>query len=283
MPTGATGELLTRGPYTPRGYYRAPQHNQRAFTPDGWYRTGDLVRWHPSGNLVVEGRLKDLVNRGGEKVSIDEVEDLVRAVPGVGDAAALALPDPALGERVGVCVIPGEGPRPTLETIHSFFAARGVAAFKWPELLHLVEEFPLTPVGKVDRRALRERVLVLTRVSVPVQPSAATGRPAPAPGPDEARGPRTSVHGPRISRPHASQRKEQAMPHISGGRCAARHRNAAPQGRRPSRARHLETRGDPALLPRRARPAPGPRHHRDGLGHRGLPRLRALLLRPRQG
>ena len=137
------------------------------------------MRWHPSGNLVVEGRLKDLVNRGGEKVSIDEVEDLVRAVPGVGDAAALALPDPALGERVGVCVIAGEGPRPTLESIHSFFAARGVAAFKWPELLYLVEEFPLTPVGKVDRRALRERVLVLTRVRVPVQPSAATGAPRP--------------------------------------------------------------------------------------------------------
>jgi 2,3-dihydroxybenzoate-AMP ligase len=180
VPDGATGELLTRGPYTPRGYYRAPQHNQRAFTADGWYRTGDLVRWHPSGNLVVEGRLKDLVNRGGEKVSIDEVEDLVRAVPGVADAAALALPDPALGERVGICVIPGDGPRPTLETVHAFFAARGVAAFKTPELLYLVEEFPLTPVGKVDRRTLRERVLALAEVSVPAQPKA---QPSEAPAP----------------------------------------------------------------------------------------------------
>ncbi|GGU40057.1 (2,3-dihydroxybenzoyl)adenylate synthase [Streptomyces violascens] len=180
VPDGATGELLTRGPYTPRGYYRAPQHNQRAFTADGWYRTGDLVRWHPSGNLVVEGRLKDLVNRGGEKVSIDEVEDLVRAVPGVADAAALALPDPALGERVGICVIPGDGPRPTLETVHAFFAARGVAAFKTPELLYLVEEFPLTPVGKVDRRTLRERILALAEVSVPAQPKA---QPSEAPAP----------------------------------------------------------------------------------------------------
>ncbi|MFG2718373.1 (2,3-dihydroxybenzoyl)adenylate synthase [Streptomyces sp. NPDC048416] len=186
VPRGATGELLTRGPYTPRGYYRAPQHNQRAFTPDGWYRTGDLVRWHPSGNLVVEGRLKDLVNRGGEKVSIDEVEDLVRAVPGVADAAALALPDPALGERVGVCVIPAEGRRPTLETIHAFFAARGVAAFKRPELLHLVAEFPLTPIGKVDRRTLREHILALSRASVPTQPAA---RPAAHPATEPSQAP----------------------------------------------------------------------------------------------
>ncbi|WP_405723159.1 AMP-binding protein [Streptomyces sp. NBC_01537] len=174
VPDGQTGELLTRGPYTLRGYFRAPQHNRRAFTTDGWYRTGDLVRWHPSGNLVIEGRIKDLVNRGGEKVSIDEVEDLVRAAPGVADAAALALPDAVLGERVGVCVIVEDGHRPTLESIRAFFADRGVAAFKWPALLHLVAEFPLTAVGKVDRRTLRDHVLQFSEAAVPAQRSAST-------------------------------------------------------------------------------------------------------------
>ncbi|HEU5322185.1 MAG TPA: AMP-binding protein, partial [Methylomirabilota bacterium] len=83
VPEGRVGELECRGPYTIRGYYRAEAHNAVAFTPDGFYRTGDLVRRHPSGNLVVEGRKKDLINRGGEKISAEEVEDLILAHPAV--------------------------------------------------------------------------------------------------------------------------------------------------------------------------------------------------------
>ncbi|WBO65003.1 (2,3-dihydroxybenzoyl)adenylate synthase [Streptomyces camelliae] len=151
---GETGELLTRGPYTPRGYFRAPEHNVRAYTPDGWYRSGDLVRRHPSGNLVVEGRIKDQVNRGGEKIAIDEVEDLVRRVPEVADAAAVALPHPVLGECVGVCVVPVPGSEPTLARIRAHFEERGVAAFKHPDELRLAPTLPLTAVGKVDRKRL---------------------------------------------------------------------------------------------------------------------------------
>ncbi|MFE9881061.1 AMP-binding protein [Streptomyces sp. NPDC005784] len=151
---GETGELLTRGPYTPRGYLRAPDHNTRAYTPDGWYRSGDLVRRHPSGNLVVEGRIKDQVNRGGEKIAIDEVEDLVRVVPGVAVAAAVALPHPVLGECLGVCVVPAPGAEPTLAHIRALFRERGVAAFKYPDELRLSPALPLTAVGKVDRKQL---------------------------------------------------------------------------------------------------------------------------------
>jgi len=74
---GELGELVCRGPYTIRGYYRATEHNRVAFTDDGFYRTGDMVRRHPSGNLIVEGRRKDLINRGGEKISAEEIEILL--------------------------------------------------------------------------------------------------------------------------------------------------------------------------------------------------------------
>jgi 2,3-dihydroxybenzoate-AMP ligase len=156
---GGTGELLTRGPYTPRGYYRAPEHNARAFTPDGWYRSGDLVRWDATGNLVVEGRVKDLINRGGEKISAPEVEAVVDLLPQVRRATAIALPDPEYGELVCVCVVLHNGQTLTLERVRDLFAEQGVAKFKHPEQLEIVADFPLTGVGKVDKKALRATIL----------------------------------------------------------------------------------------------------------------------------
>lgn len=156
---GGTGELLTRGPYTPRGYFRAPEHNARAFTPDGWYRTGDLVRWHSNGNFVVEGRVKDLINRGGEKISAPEVEALVDTLPAVRAVSAIALPDPEYGELVCVCVVLHSGQTLTLAEVRDLFAAQGVAKFKHPQQLEVVADFPLTAVGKVDKKALRQQIL----------------------------------------------------------------------------------------------------------------------------
>lgn len=159
VPFGGTGELLTRGPYTPRGYFRAPEHNARAFTPDGWYRSGDLVRWEPTGNFVVEGRVKDLINRGGEKISAPEVEAVVDTLPQVRRSSAIALPDPEYGELVCVCVVLHSGQRLSLEEIRATFAEQGVAKFKFPQQLEIVTDFPLTAVGKVDKKALRAEVL----------------------------------------------------------------------------------------------------------------------------
>ncbi|MGH3760841.1 (2,3-dihydroxybenzoyl)adenylate synthase [Actinophytocola sp.] len=167
VPTGGTGELLTRGPYTPRGYFRAPEHNAIAFTPDGWYRSGDLVRWDASGNLVVEGRVKDLINRGGEKISAPEVEAVVDTLLEVRRATAIALPDPEYGEQVCVCVVLHSGQKLTLERVRALFTERGVARFKHPQRLEVVAELPLTPVGKVDKKALR--ALILARDSAPGQ------------------------------------------------------------------------------------------------------------------
>jgi salicylate---CoA ligase len=153
---GEPGALLTRGPYTPRGYYRAPEQNARAFTPDGWYASGDVVRRRPDGNLVVEGRDKDMINRGGEKISAEEVENLVYRMAGIAQVAAVAAPDAELGERVCVFVVPRPGTDITLAAIRDGMATAGVARFKWPERLEVVAELPVTKVGKLDKKALRE-------------------------------------------------------------------------------------------------------------------------------
>jgi 2,3-dihydroxybenzoate-AMP ligase len=157
VPDGEVGELTVRGPYTLRGYYRAPEHNARAFTPDGFYRSGDLMRRHPSGSYLVEGRIKDLVNRGGEKISAEEVEGLILGHPAVRNVACVPVPDPVLGERMCACVIPRDGLTLTLPELVEYLLGRGVARFKLPERLELVEDFPLSPFGKVSKRALAER------------------------------------------------------------------------------------------------------------------------------
>ncbi|MFI5780232.1 (2,3-dihydroxybenzoyl)adenylate synthase [Nocardia sp. NPDC051570] len=154
VPLGVEGELLTRGPYTIRGYYRAPEHNSRAFTPDGYYRSGDLVRRLPTGHLIVSGRIKDVINRGGENISCDELEEHLLAHPAVRHAAAVGLSDPALGEKVcAALVVTGE--MPSLAELKTFLSARGLATYKLPDTLRRVESLPLTAVGKIDKKALR--------------------------------------------------------------------------------------------------------------------------------
>ena len=158
VPDGTAGALITRGPYTPRGYYRAPEQNARAFTPDGWYRSGDIVRRRDDGNLVVEGRDKDMINRGGEKISAEEVENLAYQLPQVAQAAAVAMPDPALGERVCLYVVLRPGSRLSLHDVRASMSSAGVASYKWPERLEIVDELITTKVGKIDKKALRQHV-----------------------------------------------------------------------------------------------------------------------------
>jgi 2,3-dihydroxybenzoate-AMP ligase len=107
---------------------------------------------------VVEGRDKDMINRGGEKISAEEVENLVYRMPGIAQVAAVAAPDAELGERICVFVVPEPGRDITLGAIRAGMAAAGVARFKWPERLETVTELPVTTVGKLDKKALRERL-----------------------------------------------------------------------------------------------------------------------------
>jgi len=157
VPEGEVGELTVRGPYTLCGYYRAPEYNERQFTPDGFYRSGDLMRRHPSGAYMVEGRIKDLVNRGGEKISAEEVENLILTHPAVRNVACVPLPDPVLGERMCACVIAREGAELTFDELTAHLLALGMAKFKLPERLELMADFPLSPFGKVSKKALVER------------------------------------------------------------------------------------------------------------------------------
>jgi len=158
VPEGEVGELWTRGPYTLRGYFRAAEHNARAFSPDGYYISGDLMRRHPSGNYVVEGRKKDLINRGGEKISAEDVENVILAHPAVHNVACVPMPDPVLGERMCAYIIPKSGQRVTLDELKRFLEGQDLAKYKWPERVELVEEFPLSPFGKVSKADLTKRI-----------------------------------------------------------------------------------------------------------------------------
>ncbi|MSO21052.1 MAG: (2,3-dihydroxybenzoyl)adenylate synthase [Acidobacteria bacterium] len=156
---GEVGELITRGPYTICGYYKAEEHNQSAFTTDGFYRTGDMVRLHAAGplagNVSVEGRKKDMINRGGEKISAEEIENLILGHDSVHMIAVVAMPDAVMGEKSCAFVIPRPGRTLALAELCAFLVSRNIAKFKLPERLELVEAFPLTHVGKVSKKDLR--------------------------------------------------------------------------------------------------------------------------------
>lgn len=150
---GESGELLTRGPYTIRGYYRADAHNARVFTPDGFYRSGDLVRCTAQGNLVVEGRIKDQINRGGEKIAAAEIEQHLRDHPAVQDVAVVAVPDSHLGERTCAFLI-APMDVPDLASLHDFLRGHGLPRHKMPDQVELARSWPLTAIGKIDKRQL---------------------------------------------------------------------------------------------------------------------------------
>ena len=155
---GEVGELSCRGPYTLRGYYGVPEYNAKQFTADGFYRSGDLMRRHPSGNYVVEGRKKDLINRGGEKISAEEVENLILSHPAVQNVACVPMPDAAMGEKMCAFVILKPGQTLTLAELVGFLQRYEIAKFKLPERLEVLAEFPLSTFGKVSKKALAERV-----------------------------------------------------------------------------------------------------------------------------
>lgn len=157
VPAGEPGRLTTRGPYTIRGYFRAAAHNRLAFDADGFYHTGDVVRQTPSGHLIVLGREKDQINRGGEKIAAEEIETLLLRHERIVQAAVVAVPDPSLGEKSCAFVVCRDG-MPKAHLLRKHLRACGIADYKLPDRFVELEALPLTPIGKPDKMRLRARL-----------------------------------------------------------------------------------------------------------------------------
>jgi len=157
VPHGAEGELLVRGPYTINGYFRAESDNARSFDPDGFYRSGDLVRRRADGYLEVTGRVKDVIHRGGETVAAGDLEEHLRAHPAISSAAAVALPDPYLGEKICAAVVFAGDPM-TLTELNDYLDQRGVARHARPDVLTQMTALPTTAVGKIDKKAIARQL-----------------------------------------------------------------------------------------------------------------------------
>jgi 2,3-dihydroxybenzoate-AMP ligase len=156
---GQAGELAFRGPTLFAGYFEQPQETAEAFDQEGWFYTGDLCFQDQHGNLHIVGRKKDTIKRGGETIIPREIEELLYTHPKVLHAAVIGMPDQRLGERVCAYVVPRGGEVLTLHEIVSFLRAKGIATFKLPERLELVQELPITPPSKIQKNVLREDIL----------------------------------------------------------------------------------------------------------------------------
>ena len=158
LPREKEGEMVARGPCIFRGYYKSEAENREAFTSDGFYRTGDIAKFDDEGRLIITGRKKDIIIRGGENISAKEVEELISGHPKVVQAAAVAMPDPILGERVCAFIKPRKNENVTLEEIILYLKGKKTSVLYLPERIEVIEEMPLTNVGKVDKKRLREEI-----------------------------------------------------------------------------------------------------------------------------
>src|SRR5213593_3876751 len=158
VPPGAEGEIAAKGPSVHLGYYKNPTANAELFTADGWFRTGDLGQLDAAGNVKIVGRLKEMINRGGKKFFPREIEEILYTHPKILHAAIVGVPDPRLGERICLCVIPRPGQTVTLDEMVGYLKD-GVATYKLPETIEIFDELPFTPTGKIQRHVLVRRVL----------------------------------------------------------------------------------------------------------------------------
>ena len=155
VPAGTEGEVWVHGPTVTRGYLHNPAETAGNFV-DGWFRTGDLGCLDDDGYLFLTGRIKSLINRGGEKISPEHVEDILTGYPGVAEAAVFAIPDPTYGERVGAAVVVYDGEHIGSEEVLQYCRDR-LSAFEVPDRLDVVPALPHTPKGALDRRAVEAR------------------------------------------------------------------------------------------------------------------------------
>ena len=156
LPTGSTGEVVIRGSNVTAGYENNPQANASAFC-NGWFRTGDQGRFDGDGYLFLTGRLKEIINQGGEKVAPLEIDDVLIRHPAVAQAVTFSLPHPTLGEAVAAAIVPKKGAQLTEHELRDFATAR-LAEFKVPQAFLIVEEIPKGATGKVQRIGLADKL-----------------------------------------------------------------------------------------------------------------------------
>lgn len=155
LPAGKEGNFELRSPTVFEGYLDRPELTSQAFAEDGWYRTGDLATIDTDGFLRITGRVKDVINRGGEKVPVAEIEQLLFGHPAVDDVAVVAMPDERLGERACAFVVPAGGTELTFEDMRRHLDGHEVAKQYWPERLERIDALPRNPIGKVKKFELR--------------------------------------------------------------------------------------------------------------------------------
>jgi non-ribosomal peptide synthetase component E (peptide arylation enzyme) len=156
---GEVGEIATRGPHVSRGYFNDPDRTAETFSSDGWLFSNDLGLIGEDGYLRVVGRKKDIINRGGLKISAAEIEEILISHPSVRSIAIVGIPDSRLGEKACACVVSSPGCEVSLEELVAKLKADGVSSYKWPEYIAVLSELPMTPTGKVQKFKLREDLL----------------------------------------------------------------------------------------------------------------------------
>ncbi|MBI2360990.1 MAG: AMP-binding protein [Deltaproteobacteria bacterium] len=165
LPTNTPGELLVKGPGVFSGYYRAAEENEKAFDQEGFFRTGDIARIDACGNIVLTGRIREMINRGGESISATEIERLILRHRDVDMAAVVPMPDPAMGERVCAYIKPKPGATLTFAGIISFLKDQGASVLQLPERIEFVDSMPLTKSDKIDKRTLIEDITQKLRMN----------------------------------------------------------------------------------------------------------------------
>lgn len=158
VPCGQQGEELSRGPQLFVGYLHNDGANHRAMTDDGWFRSGDLCYMDEQGRIRINGRKKEIIIRGGENISANEIDADIVDCPGVGDHATIGMPDVRLGERICTFVVPACDEIPTKESIIAYLQEKHVQKRLWPERVELIDSIPRTPTGKVKRFMLAEEL-----------------------------------------------------------------------------------------------------------------------------
>jgi non-ribosomal peptide synthetase component E (peptide arylation enzyme) len=158
MPSGKEGEVAFRGPSMSSGYYKSEEEDKLVFTQDGFFRTGDMGRFDPLGNLIITGRKKDIIRRGGETIIPFEIEQMISEHPKVSQTVVVGMPDARLGEKICAYIQPLRGEELSFEDLISYLKEKGASKMLLPERIELLEELPMTPMQKVDKKALREDI-----------------------------------------------------------------------------------------------------------------------------